>query len=676
MSVDIAELKRRANTVAIIGNRIKLKKQGNDFVACCPFHDEKTPSWKLDNRQGDWLWKCFGCGKGGDVIRFIELFDKISVKDAIAKLESEIVVPNEKWVNATETVMNTFQDVGESLDKDKPKTTFTLEQWAKKEAALKQSADAVKWLHEVRGLSDETIEAQHTGFVQEHKYRIKEGNEQFRNQGWVMFPRIQDGKVVAVKFRSIAEKLFSQVPNMDSRAMYNIETINALEPVYVTEGELDAMILEQAGFRAVSCPSAGVEITAESKLRLKLAECIYLAGDNDGVDEKGKDKPGVAYMKRLKQELGDKTFRMLWPAGKDANGFFLEVCKGNVEEFKSQVSRLSYKARTAPPDGFEDVYEGLMSSETSDLQTDQNRLHWPPSLQSVDDMMYTPIGDGVVIIYSTYTGTGKTMIKTQLLEGEVMRGMRCADLSLEVTGAQYYNLIASQVIGPQLPNGLMRTTEVRQEHKRRAAEFLRDQARRQGTDMHWWYAPRVIGTTPDEVLAFIEQTVVTHGVNRFAIDTFNALCHACSAGRLSSTELQGHMAKNLEAIGKKHGCIFILMCQSNAEADGLESLKKNELGTLRGSREMQDAASAIYLLHRARRPQKDGENPDDTLELNTMMYARKIRYNGVGKPQAPLMLRKNCSLFAMGTAQEPPAHIESGDLPPDDFSQNQVDMVL
>ena len=66
---------------------------------------------------------------------------------------------------------------------------------------------------------------------------------------------------------------------------------------------------------------------------------------------------------------------------------------------------------------------------------------------------------------------------------------------------------------------------------------------------------------------------------------------------------------------------------------------------LRGSREIRDIPASIYLLHRNRRPQKDGEDPDDVLELETGVFAKKTRFKGPGKPQVRLLLREQWSLF-------------------------------
>lgn len=645
MSFDLNAIKQSSKVPVVIGQRIKLIPRGEEFDAICPFHNERTPSFHLDKKQGDWLWKCFGCGKGGDVIRFLELFDHITAKDAIERL-AEIMGPNKQWIDGAKQTQENFKPLTELAGaKEKPKRVFTIVEWKKVEEALEHAPQAIKWLQEVRGITLETAKAMRLGYRQGHKYRIKEEGEKDRNNGWIMFPRIEgDGekaRVVAIKFRSIAGKWFSQVNNMDSRALFNIEAVNPMEPVYVTEGELDACILEQAGFRAVSCPSAGVEISTESKIKLKLAERIYLAGDNDG-------GVGTDYMKKLARELGENTHMLVWPGGKDANDFFRETCNRDNDDFRTQVNRLSHKAKNAPPEGFSSVIERLRESEGTDMGADENRLHMSlnesGNLAEVDRMTYTPRG-GVCLIYSTYSGTGKSMFKSQILLTEATRGEVVVDLSPEIRDDEYLSLIVSQVMGPSVPGGLRRTSKIDRAYFAKTADRL-DVPTLRGTDMRFYVGHTVLGQTEAEVLQFLENTIRTLGVTRFAIDTFHRLIF--SDGKMNQVQAEGQMIKKIESLGIKYGTIFILICQSNAEAEGLQNLKKNEHGVLRGSREIRDIPASIYLLHRNMRSQKDGENPDDILELETGVFAKKTRFKGPGKPQCFLRLREEWSLFVPG----------------------------
>jgi DNA primase len=80
----IEQLKQTVDIVDVIGNYVELKKNGANYKGLCPFHDEKTPSFIVSpSRQ---LYKCFGCGAGGDAIKFLMEYEKLSYPEAIEKL--------------------------------------------------------------------------------------------------------------------------------------------------------------------------------------------------------------------------------------------------------------------------------------------------------------------------------------------------------------------------------------------------------------------------------------------------------------------------------------------------------------------------------------------------------------------------------------------------------------
>ncbi len=81
---DIQKVREASDIVAIVGERVPLKQRGRDFWCCCPFHNEKTPSCKID--PSTQLWHCFGCGEGGDVFGFIMKADDLSFPDAVRAL--------------------------------------------------------------------------------------------------------------------------------------------------------------------------------------------------------------------------------------------------------------------------------------------------------------------------------------------------------------------------------------------------------------------------------------------------------------------------------------------------------------------------------------------------------------------------------------------------------------
>lgn len=90
----IQQVKERADIVRVIGSRVAgLKKSGAQFAACCPFHNEKSPSFYVSEKKKS--WKCFGCAAGGDVFRFLTLKDGLKFGEAVEQLARECGVPLE-----------------------------------------------------------------------------------------------------------------------------------------------------------------------------------------------------------------------------------------------------------------------------------------------------------------------------------------------------------------------------------------------------------------------------------------------------------------------------------------------------------------------------------------------------------------------------------------------------
>lgn len=80
----IHEVQERADIEEVVGDYVSLKKKGQNLWACCPFHEEKTPSFSVAPNKG--IYKCFGCGKAGDSIQFIMDLDGLSFPEAIKQL--------------------------------------------------------------------------------------------------------------------------------------------------------------------------------------------------------------------------------------------------------------------------------------------------------------------------------------------------------------------------------------------------------------------------------------------------------------------------------------------------------------------------------------------------------------------------------------------------------------
>ncbi len=92
----IHEIVEKNDIYDIVSQSVHLKKSGNSYIGLCPFHNEKTPSFSVSQRKG--IFKCFGCGEGGDVVRFVMKSDDVSFADAVKKLadRANIALPEVK----------------------------------------------------------------------------------------------------------------------------------------------------------------------------------------------------------------------------------------------------------------------------------------------------------------------------------------------------------------------------------------------------------------------------------------------------------------------------------------------------------------------------------------------------------------------------------------------------
>lgn len=81
---DVEDLKRRVSILHVAGERVQLRKQGAEYMACCPFHDDSTPSLSVNPETG--LWKCHGCGKGGDQVTWLQEAEGYTFQEAVRRL--------------------------------------------------------------------------------------------------------------------------------------------------------------------------------------------------------------------------------------------------------------------------------------------------------------------------------------------------------------------------------------------------------------------------------------------------------------------------------------------------------------------------------------------------------------------------------------------------------------
>lgn len=308
-SSTVEQIKARLSIVDVIGSYLKLEKAGINFKACCPFHNEKTPSFFVSPNRDS--YHCFGCSKGGDIFSFVQDIEGVDFSAALKSLAERAGV--ELVQNKTEN-KSVKDRLHELLDKA---TGFYREQLTK--------APLVRDYLHGRGLSDTTIEKFSIGYVGDAwrtivtylrdqgftdseieqsglaiKGELKPGQreapfyDRFRSR--VMFPiRDNGGRVVGFSGRiygsadeTVAKYINSpQTALYDkSRALYGFDlaklAIRQQNVCVLVEGQMDLVLSHQAGVNNAVAVS-GTALTEEHLRNIRrLADTLVMAFDGDG----------------------------------------------------------------------------------------------------------------------------------------------------------------------------------------------------------------------------------------------------------------------------------------------------------------------------------------------------------------------------------------------------------
>src|SRR3989339_1106126 len=143
MENTVEQIKERLNIVELIAEYVPLKKMGTSHKACCPFHNEKTPSFTVSESKQ--FFHCFGCGKGGDIFTFIQEIEGVEFAEALRilakKANVELHFTNPREHNERTRLLDCLKSAADFYE-----TTF--KQFSQAEHARQYAAD--------RGLQPET----------------------------------------------------------------------------------------------------------------------------------------------------------------------------------------------------------------------------------------------------------------------------------------------------------------------------------------------------------------------------------------------------------------------------------------------------------------------------------------------------------------------------------------
>ncbi len=311
----IEEIRRRADIVEVVGRVVPLRRAGRAQVGLCPFHQEKTPSFHVNpDRQ---IFKCFGCGKGGDVVKFVMEYHGVEFVEALRLLADQAGIQIQ------------FEIGGSEEPKGLREQLFAINAFAAdwfRRALIDEHAGAIarEYLHR-RGVDPEMSRRFGLGFAPDSwddladALRAKgftaeraadagvlvksdKGTYYARFRGRLMFPiRNTAGKVIAFSGRTlIAGEKAKYINSSESRIFTKgqnfygldlaVDGIRRANRAILCEGNLDVIMLHQYGFTE-SLAALGTALTEEHVRRLlRSTNNVFLVFDADEAGQKAMER--------------------------------------------------------------------------------------------------------------------------------------------------------------------------------------------------------------------------------------------------------------------------------------------------------------------------------------------------------------------------------------------------
>ena len=282
-----------ANIVDIIGDYVTLKRKGVNYQACCPFHNEKTPSFVVSPSKG--VYKCFGCGKGGNAVTFLMEHENITYPEALKMVAKRYGIEvREKELSEEEIRRN-----------DDRESMFVLNGWAAEYFAnylhreTEGQSVGLAYFRQARGLTDATIRKFGLGFCPakgdrmskdalaagyKKEFLLSTGLSLARERDGSLYDRFRDrvifpvhnisGRVVAFGGRTLrTDKTVAKYQNSPESEIYSKKrelyglyfakrAIQQQDFAIMVEGYLDVISMHQAGIENVVA-SSGTSLTTE-----------------------------------------------------------------------------------------------------------------------------------------------------------------------------------------------------------------------------------------------------------------------------------------------------------------------------------------------------------------------------------------------------------------------------
>ena len=365
------ELRARVPVSGVVGRKVKLIKRGREFSGLCPFHNEKSPSFTVNDDKG--FYHCFGCGAHGDVITFVTETEGLSFPESVERLADQagLQVPKASKEEAEKSKKRaSLYDVMEDVAR-----------WFEEQLAGSDGKEAREYINR-RGLRAETVSRFRLGLAPTQRGLLRKAmnargidDQQLvdigvikqnddsggsdgpkRDEFWeyfnhrLMFP-ITDrrGRIIAFGGRALGDSKAKYLNSPETilfhkgKVLYNLayarQAAHDMGEVIVTEGYMDVIALSQAGFPAAVAPlgTAVTEDQIQELWRMVAEPTLCLDGDTAGIRAAfrvvDRALPIIQPGKSLK-------FATL-PEGEDPDSLIQTQGSATMREFLSQARPLS-----------------------------------------------------------------------------------------------------------------------------------------------------------------------------------------------------------------------------------------------------------------------------------------------------------------------------------------------
>jgi DNA primase len=353
------ELRARTTLSALIGRTVRITRAGREYKACCPFHDEKSPSFTINDEKG--FYHCFGCSAHGDAIRWMTDQRGLSFMDAVKELAAEagmdVPAPDPKAAKRAEAQAGLHDVMAVAQE-------HFVANLSGSEGAL-----AREYLAK-RGIKPETIKQFGIGYSLDSRKALRQELKRFgdpmlieagmlilvddkepydRFRGRLMIPiRDARGRVIAFGGRILGagEPKYLNSPDTPlfdkGRTLYNLDQCSpasrATKRVLVAEGYMDVIALAQAGLPDAVAPLGTALTEQQIQMLWRMTEKPYLCFDGDSAGQKAALRAALRAMPLLKP--GHSLQFISLPAGQDPDDIVRAQGMSGFERLIADASQL------------------------------------------------------------------------------------------------------------------------------------------------------------------------------------------------------------------------------------------------------------------------------------------------------------------------------------------------